>query len=675
MRSLRSVCSLRLLAGWMVMAAVCLGLWACASMGTPGGGPRDEDPPQLVRANPPYGATGVARDLSRISFLFDEIINVKDAFSKVVVSPPLKEMPRISASGRRVTVDLQDSLSPDMTYTIDFADAIEDNNEANRLPGFFYAFSTGAQLDSLEISGMVLSADGLEPQQQMIVGLYKSSYADRPDSSFFLRPFDRMAFTDDRGRFFIGGLKSEPYYIYALRDLDSDKHYANPEEDLAFLPYPVTPHSERIETTDTLYNLKTGQIDTVTTRTRTLFLPNDLLLRSFNTGRRIQYLKAYERPDSTRITLTFNDRADSLPRISIEGFPKGAADIITEHSPGYDTITYWLPRYLATRDTIRLNTTYLRPDSTGRLVSGTDLLELTLKRQSQAVPSKKKKTKNQQYQDSLASLRRYRMQATVSAGSKNQEVWQPLAISFEAPLNPVDSATFTLQQKKDTFWIPVPKPYKTVRFDTLSSRRLKIDYPWDFSTTYRLSADSASVTDIYGRAMDPVSVEFSTLSEEDYSSLSFNIQGAFPGETAFVELLDNNDRPVRRQPVVEGKVSFQYLTPGKYYARYVEDFDGNGDFTPGDPAAGILPDQAFYYPKRITLKKNWDLDQTWNPFETPVDKQKPEVIKTNKPAAAKSNRNSAQEQEEEDEPFDPTANPFDPNQAKKRKQARQNQLM
>ncbi len=72
---------------------------------------------------------------------FDELVNVKDAFSKVVVSPTSRSVPRVSSLGRKVTVE-SDSLAPNTTYTVDFADAIEDNNEANALQGFTsYTFS------------------------------------------------------------------------------------------------------------------------------------------------------------------------------------------------------------------------------------------------------------------------------------------------------------------------------------------------------------------------------------------------------------------------------------------------------------------------------------------------------------------------------------------------------
>ena len=200
---------------------------ACANIGNPSGGARDEDPPLFVTANPPQGALNV--DKTKVTLTFNELVNVKDAFTKVVVSPPSRQVPRVASVGKRVTVTF-DSLMPNTTYTIDFADAIEDNNEANKLQGFAYTFSTGETLDSLRISGMVLDSRNLEPRQGILVGVHSNLN----DSAFIKTPLLRVAKTDDKGQFTIRGLKEGTYRVFALDDKDNDYKYENPEEDMAF---------------------------------------------------------------------------------------------------------------------------------------------------------------------------------------------------------------------------------------------------------------------------------------------------------------------------------------------------------------------------------------------------------------------------------------------------------
>ncbi|MDE6811606.1 MAG: Ig-like domain-containing protein, partial [Muribaculaceae bacterium] len=143
----------------------------CASIGNPSGGPRDERPPRFVKADPAPGAVNVSSDRHRFRIEFDELIDVKDPTSKVIISPPGAVIPRVSAQGRHVEISFQDSLMPNTTYTIDFADAIQDINENNPVNNFAYTFSTGPVLDSLRIAGRVLSARAMEPLPRQLVGL------------------------------------------------------------------------------------------------------------------------------------------------------------------------------------------------------------------------------------------------------------------------------------------------------------------------------------------------------------------------------------------------------------------------------------------------------------------------------------------------------------------------
>lgn len=634
-------------------------LWGCASIGNPSGGARDEDPPRFLRANPPQGSTDVSRTLRRAVLEFNEIVNVKDAFSKVMISPVSASVPRVSSSGRRVTIEFQDTLAPNTTYTVDFADAIEDNNEGNKLSNFYYTFSTGAVLDTLEISGMVLGARDLEPQQNILVGVYSNL----SDTAFSTLPFERVAQTDDRGRFTIGGLADGEYHVYALKDLDNDKKYANPEEDLAFLPYTVRPTAERITVTDTILNLKTGAVDTITERERTLFLPNDLLLRSFNTQRRPQYLAEYARRDSTRLYLRFNAPSDSLPTFISQLFPDIADRLISERSATNDTLTYWLPEDMVRIDTLSLETRFLRPDSTGTLVMGSDILDFVTNRPRATKPRKGKKDEEEkERRPETPSLN-----IEFLSGSQ-QEVWKPLLFDFATPTARLDTASFRLEEKKDTLWIPSRHEMTLSRPDSLLPRRFSIDYPWDYSTTYRLLADSASAEGIYGHVMKSISREFSTKSEEDYATLMFDIRGLEPGERGVVELLNGSDLPVRKGIVENGKCEFRFLDPGVYYARLYLDYNGNGEYDTGDPSSGLMPEEAYYYPGRLNIKKNWDIDQTWSIFETPVDLQKAAAIRKNKPKD-RGAAGPADAVEEEEDIFDPTANPFDPVESRKKKEA------
>ena len=196
--------------------AVALVMAACASIGRPEGGPRDERPPEFVRSNPMPGARNV--DRRTINILFNENVSLDDAFNKVVVSPVQTDVARVSSNGRRVTVQLMDSLQPNTTYTIDFADAIKDLNEGNVLDGFALDFSTGEKIDSLRISGIVLAAENLEPAQGIIVGAYSSM----SDTAIRTSAPDRIARTNQYGQFTIRNLAPGAYRVYAMNDVNRD---------------------------------------------------------------------------------------------------------------------------------------------------------------------------------------------------------------------------------------------------------------------------------------------------------------------------------------------------------------------------------------------------------------------------------------------------------------------
>ena len=135
------------------------GFTSCARMGNPDGGWYDETPPRVI------GATPADKDINvkvrKVKISFDEFVKIDNPSENVIVSPPQLETPEIKAAGKSIEVKLLDSLKANTTYTIDFSDAISDNNEGNPLGNYTYSFSTGAEIDTMEVSGYVVAAHNL----------------------------------------------------------------------------------------------------------------------------------------------------------------------------------------------------------------------------------------------------------------------------------------------------------------------------------------------------------------------------------------------------------------------------------------------------------------------------------------------------------------------------------
>ena len=293
---------------WLMIAAVALAVAACASIGRPEGGPRDEKAPEFVRSTPMPGEVNV--DRGRIDIFFNENIKLEDASNKIVVSPAQAQSPAISSNGRRLSVEFRDSIVPDATYTIDFSDAIRDLNEGNILDNFAIDFSTGPTIDSLRISGMVFEARTLEPAQGMVVGVY----SDLSDTALTTMPMERVAKTNQYGQFTIRGLKPGEYRIFAIDDRNHDWRWDR-SENVAFYPLTISPSAQTVELTDTL--LSSLRTDSVATRQATQFLPDDILLTWFNENYRTQYLRDYKRPVRRQLTFLFGAPRAEAPEFTV----------------------------------------------------------------------------------------------------------------------------------------------------------------------------------------------------------------------------------------------------------------------------------------------------------------------------------------------------------------------
>lgn len=631
----------------IIAAAV---MYSCANIGNPSGGPIDKTPPIFMRSNPTPNAVNV-KD-RKIEIFFDEIVTLKDPSTKIIVSPAQTEMPRMSALGRKVTVELVDSLLPNTTYTIDFSNSIQDNNEGNAIDNFAFAFSTGSVIDSMRVSGYVLDSRTLEPMQSVVVGL-QSNLA---DSAFHKEKLQRVALTNDRGQFTIRNVSPGSYHIFALKDLDRDYKFGNPTEDIAFLDSIIVPSIGSREAADTVYN-DLNEIDTIMRATRPAYFPNDILLSMFNEDRKSQYLANNLRVDSTRISLTFAAASDTLPSLSIVGRNDVPDQWYTlERSQTNDTLTYWIrPPHLVSADTLMVATTYLRTDTASNLSWGTDTLKFTFQRQ------KAKKKKKNEETDSLEQIRFMELHPLANG---TQEVYAPLLLQTGTPIERYSREAFHLQRKlqNDTTFYPAEIKSIALRDSTLNRRDLMLKVDWEPGAAYTLAVDSLAMTDIYGLQTKPLKVDFNVRKMEEYGNIVFNIPAV--RDSAIVELLDGTEKIVLRAPVKNHRAELLNLLPGKYYARLFIDRNGNGKYDTGNYDMHLQPEETVYYPGAINLKKNWDVEQTWDIYATPIDKQKPEAIKKNKPERKKwekVNTEKTETDEDEENGFSDFSNPNDTN--------------
>lgn len=637
--------------GSLFVVAAALLLAACASIGRPEGGPRDMTPPVMVSSTPAPGSVNVSN--GRIDIIFDENITLDDPMNKIVVSPPQKKQAQISSNGRRVRITLRDTLRDSTTYTVDLADAVRDLNEGNILDGLAIDFSTGPSIDTLMISGIVFEGRTLEPAQGMIVGVYSTPVA---DTALTTLPMDRITKTNALGRFTIRNLKPGSYRVFAINDLNHDFHWDR-SEDIAFLDRDISPSTMAVEVTDTFTDAAGN--DSLVTRPATRFLPDDILLTWFNENYKPLYLVKHERPDARRLTLEMSTHSDSLPQLTLLNTVRAGArldrEAVLQSSPGLDSLTYWLrDTTLIGSDTLKIAARHLHTDTLDNITFTTDTLTFALRQP-------KKKKKRDEETDSVPKLEF----VNIGISSRQpQDLNMPLLFETSTPTASIDSAGFRIEELVDSVWMPVAAKIPSPP-DSLQPMRLLTEMTWKPKTKYRVTIDSLAVTDIYGNHNRPFVQEVSTHAIEDYAALFFNI-GDLGSDSAIVELL-SSDKPVRLEPVRNGVATFEYVTPGAYYARLFIDRNHNGRWDTGSVADTLQPEDVFYFSKKLNLKKNWDVEQQWNIYETPVDLQKPEDIKKNKPPRPKWETEEEREKrkkgnnDDEEEEFDPFMNdPFAP---------------
>lgn len=611
-------------------------LVSCAKMGQPDGGWFDETPPKVIGASPADGAVNVNQ--KKINIYFDEFIKLDNPSEKVVVSPPQLEQPEIKGAGRRIQISLVDSLKANTTYTIDFSDAISDNNEGNPMGNYTYSFSTGAAIDTMEVSGHVLESENLEPVKGILVGLY----ADHADSAFRTKPMLRVSRTDSRGRFVIKGVAPGSYRIYALQDQDGDYKFSQKSEKIAFSHDIIVPSCKpdvRQDTTwvDSLHIKSIDQVDYIH------FLPDNIVLRAFTEPLTDRFFLKAERQKANSFTLFFSYGDSILPQIKGLNFDAENAFLV-EASEKKDTITYWLKdTALVNQDTLLMDITYRMTDSTGVLVNKTDSAQEILSKEPYAKRMKnmekelaawtkkqeKKKKKGEPY-DSVMEVKPLDVQLSVSSQFDPD---QNVIFSFPTPLAKVDTAAIHLYAKHDTLWYRAP-----MEFLPLENRKYELRGEWRPDIEYSLEVDSAAFEDIYGLASKPIKQGFKVNSLDTYGTLLVNIT-SLHDLPLIVQLLDAQDKVVKETKTVNGVAEFYYLKPQKYYMRLIVDRNNNGKWDTGNYASDQQAEEVYYYPEAIECKAKWDLTESWDPLARELSLQKPGAITKQKPDKEKKVKN------------------------------------
>ena len=599
---------------WFGIMVVALCIYACANRGYPEGGPKDETPPQVVEEVPLSYTTNFKA--KRVNIYFDEFVQLNDINNKFIFSPPVKKDPKVSLKGKYVQVAIPDSLRENTTYSLDFADAIVDNNESNPLGFYRYVFSTGERIDTLELGGTVVNAESYEPVMGVLVALYEK----QGDSIPLKELPDYIARTDSSGNFRLTNLREGHYRVMAIEDANRDKMYTPESEMFAWMDTTVFPIVEPATRVDTFRVIeKIVEADTILRDSivRTDYLaygPSNLYLRLFLERLTQLYMVEDDRKEREQLNFIFSISGENGLEVTLwdtlatEPLPQDW--YFKEHSAGNDTLTLWIKdSTVYKKDTLNVILSYMRSDSTGQWERYSDTARYTFR------AKEKKEGKSKKKDEDAPKVEFLEIKSNISG---DLDLGARLYLEFSRPINKSTLDSIRVLEKVDTVYQLIP--FQVVE-DSLRVRRVFVDAAWKAGGEYQLQIDSATIYDIYGRFNDKLEKKFKVRTEEYYGKIMVNVRGVdcptivqlYKAENGKSE---NGKRTynVVQSKVVEqdGEVVFPLLPEGKYCVRAILDRNGNGVWDTGLYLKHRQPEEIVYLRGEIAVKQNFDVEQDFD---------------------------------------------------------------
>ena len=595
----------------IIVCSVFLFITGCANRGVgPQGGPKDEEPPVVVKETPENGALNYKDP--HIEILFNEYIQLDKVSENVLISPPQQRPPEVKAYGKKLYVNFDGELQDSTTYTIDFGSAICDNNEKNALEGYSFSFATGDVIDSLEISGVMLNAEDLNPISGIVAGIHLNLN----DSALETLPFTRITKTNAEGKFTIRNIRPDTYRLYGLQDNSRDYLY-QPGEGLAMCDSLITPACHRDIVRDTVW-LDSLTIDTIKVQEKTFYEPSNVVMIFFKEDKQRQYFQRATREEQHFFSLYFAAPQDSLPLIRPLG-EDWMQYALCQPNTTRDTIVYWLTDSAAIGlDTLSFEMTYLKSDSIYQLQPQTDTINAIYRAPRLSERAKAQLEKNKKEKKVELS----------SNGKSPFEIYNPFRLASKTPIQSFSADSIHLYLKQDSL-------RKPLRFELLpldeAKMSFEIQFPWEPEREYEFVADSAAFRDIYGDVNNELRQNFQLRSLDEYSTLVIKVEPFQPN--IILQVLDEKDNVLRSLPAVAEGTRFEYLAPLSYYLRLFLDLNGDGKWTTGDFLTKRQPEPVYYFSSKLTLRANWDFEEEFRYLEQPIDVQKPSAIR--KDAASK----------------------------------------
>ena len=544
----------------------------CANIVAPTGGAKDTTPPKVVEAkSTPNFQTNFKKQ--RIELTFDEWINLNDAFSQVVVSPPLNDPPQVTQDGKKVIFEFgkTEVLRENATYTINFGAAVKDLAEGNIAKNLRFVFSTGAIIDSLTVRGRVVDAITGLPTEGVVLMLY-DNFSDTVVRK--IKPF-YFGRTDKNGETIIDNVREGKFKVFAL--LDKDLNYLF-NQDIEKIGFPDSLFNITSEFTASKMKLDTATIvqkDSINKTEKRLptVAPNPSGLIN---------IRLFDPPKKWQLTTKETDKygvikliANQDPRAAKVTFDDVKQKIVTEISKDTILAYYDLPSGDASWNLYIKNDTF--PTDTIRI-----------RTRGRVDFFKRNKT--------LAPL-------NLQTGySKNPA--KPFSLLFANPIVMIDTQKVILLDSAQKS-IPL-----SIRQDSTTKRRLIFDAAWIEGVPYTLTLLPQALTDIYGLKNDTVTTKIKIQKKAELGTIIIAVKGLDSTKHYVVQVIDNSENELATFNV-DNKKTFdkrvELVSPDTYKLKVIEDTNVNRRWDTGNYDTHTQPEHIFWKPIE-GLRADWEVE-------------------------------------------------------------------
>ncbi|HNW99252.1 MAG TPA: Ig-like domain-containing protein [Bacteroidales bacterium] len=538
---------------------------SCANIVTPSGGPRDVTPPMVVNSDPKMNTKNFEGKTVKISF--NEFVQLNDIAKNVIISPFTEETPDIKIRGKSVVVEFNDSLKSNTTYSVGFGNAIADITEKNILSNYRFVFSTGQNIDTLVIKGVVKNAFTQIPESDVFVMLY-TQYE---DSVPLKKTPYYLAKTEADGSFYFSSVHDNSFKIFALKDVNSDYLFDQPNEKIAFLDTLIKP--EVIDTTK----------DSISQYKNTVFN-----LNLFEEAPSVQRLLKASAIMYGKINLIFRK---PLENYSLNEIIKKGSGYKVESNKTKDTLTLWMNN----------------PEDDSLIIEVIDNKTIL---DTAEIGLMKKKTKTSGRGGGILPLH---LKPNVS-GNSSFDYYKPITIEFSNPIvkHDFNKIIFT-ENNKDTITPVIFFDSSNISTSDIILRKIKIDYKWKEGTNYSLFIPPATFRDMFDLPNDTLKINFKTTENRDYGNIILQIHPKNINDHLLIQVVNEKDVAMDEKSIVgEGTIKFNFLKPGNYKIKVIVDTNNNGKWDTGNYLEKIQPEKVYYNPNSIQVKANWDMELEWN---------------------------------------------------------------